>query len=144
MSHQIGFDAVSDFPHTFGAARPLIPFDGCLGVCVPSPDHRVLQARSCGDGGGDGRGSQGVEVQIRSSGVDFGRIEVVAKTVGRYVRSVRAGNYEVRRLLAVARFFYEFSELWRYGLCRVGCCRFGGFEVSVLVGGMAYPQRLCF
>lgn len=104
MSHQIGFDAVSDFPHTFGAARPLIPFDGCLGVCVPSPDHRVLQARSCGDGGGDGRGSQGVEVQVRSSGFDLGRIEVVAESIRGDVTAVRACDDEIRGLLAVARF----------------------------------------
>lgn len=109
---------------------------------MSSPDHRVLQACAGGDGGGDGRGSQGVEVQIRSSGVDFGLVEVVSQAVGRDVRSICACDYEIGRFFAVARFFYEFSELGRNRLRGIACGRFRGLQTAVFVGGMANMEGL--
>lgn len=72
---------------------------------MASPLHRVLEGCSGCDGGGDGRGSQGVEVQIRSSGVDFGLVEVVSQPIGGDVRSVGTCDDEICWILAVARFF---------------------------------------
>lgn len=142
MPHECGFDAVCDFSHALTAASALISFDGCLGVGVSAPCHRVFEACAGGDGGGDGRGSQGVEVQIRSSGVDFGLVEVVAQAIGGDVRSVGAGDNKIGWPLILACLVYELSQLWRYGLRRIACGRFRGFELAVDVGGMANPESL--
>lgn len=111
---------------------------------MSSPDHRVLQACAGGDGGGDGRGSQGVEVQIRSSGVDFGLVEVVSQAIGGDMTAVRACDDEIVWMFAPARFFYKLSELGWDWLRRVASWCLRGFEVSVLVGGMADSQGLRF
>lgn len=50
-----------------------------------------------------------MKVQVGSPRLGLGLVEVVAQSIGRDVCAVGAGNYEVRRLPAVARFVYEFG-----------------------------------
>lgn len=48
-----------------------------------------------------------MKVEVGASGLALGFIEMVAQPVRGYVRSVRAGNQEISRLLAVAHRAYE-------------------------------------
>lgn len=83
-------------------------------------------------------------MQVGSPRLGLGFVEVVSEPIRSDVTAVGACDDEVRRLLAVARFFYEFSELWGYGLGRVACGCLRVLEFAVLVGGMADSQGLRF
>lgn len=144
MPHECVFDAVGDFAHSLATAGALVPLDRRLGVCVPSPLHRVLKACAGGYGGGDGRGSERMEMEVWPSCLDLGRIEVVAQSVGGDVCAVGACDYEVRGFLAFARLVYELPQLWGYWLCGVARGCFRGFESSFAIVGMAHTQCLRF
>lgn len=83
-------------------------------------------------------------MQVGSPRLGLGFVEVVSEPIRSDVTAVGACDDEVRRLLAVARFFYEFSELGWNRLGRIARRRFRGLQAAVPVGGMANTEGLRF